>query len=101
MRATDKIKQMGIEMTEMIDQAYVLGKDESVKTLGEKILEQGADIAYKWGDYALDKAMVFLNNPQNLDVALKKGMEIAPKSGLEKIIGGAIKGAVEELIKKD
>ena len=100
MWATDKIRQMGLEMTEVIDQAYVLANDEKVKPLGEKILDQGAEIAYKWGDYALEKAMVFLNNPQNLDVILKKGMEIAQDNGLEKIIGNVLKNAVDGMLKE-
>lgn len=101
MRATDRIRQMGIEMTEMIDQAYVLGKNERVKPIGEKILEQGADIAQKWGDYAMEKAMVFLNNPQNLDGILEAGKKIAQNNGLDEILGNALTKAVVDLIKED
>lgn len=101
MRATDRIRQMGIEMTEIIDQAYVLGKNERVKPLGEKIINRGAEIAQKWGDYAIDKAMAFLNNPQNLDIILEEGKKIAQKNDLEGIIGNALKNAVVELIKED
>ena len=101
MRATDKIRQMGIKMTEEIDQAYVLANNERVKKLGEKILDQGAEIAYKWGDYALEKAMAFLNDPHNLDVILKNGQEIAKKNGLDKIVGDAFQGKVKKLLKEE
>ena len=100
MRATDRIKQMGIEMTEMIDQAYVLGNDEMVKPLAEKILDQAAEIAQKWGDYAMEKAMAFLNNPQNLDVIMEKGKKIALENGLDNILGYALKKKVEGKVKE-
>lgn len=100
MRATDKIKKMGIEMTELIDQAYVLANNERVQPLGEKILDKGGEIACKWGDYALEKAMNFLDNPKNLDVILKKGNDIALQNGLDKIAGDALRGVVEGVVKE-
>lgn len=99
MRATEKIKQMGIDMIEKIDQAYVLGKDERVKPLGEQILDQGAEIAQKWGDYALQKALKFLDDPQNMDVIFKKGKKIAQKNGLDGVIAKVVKKAFDELVK--
>lgn len=100
MRATEKIKSRGIEITAKIDQAYVLGKDERVKPLGERILDQGADIAQKWGEYAMSKAMDFLNNPENLDVVIKEGMKIAKVKGLDNVVENVIKKAAKELIKE-
>ena len=90
MHATDMCRRIGLNITEVIDQAYVLGKDERVRNTGEKILEHSADIAQKWGDYALDKAMVFLNNPSNLDLILEKGKTVAERNHLDKVIDNAI-----------
>lgn len=100
MRATSKIKQLGINMTEEIDQTYVLGKDEQVKAIGEVIVEHGADIAHKWGDYALDRAMEFINDPHNLDKLVKIGAQIFTKESVDAILKGALDKAVKNLVKK-
>ena len=95
MHAMDACRRMGLNITEVIDQAYVLGKDERVRSIGEKILEQSTDIAHKWGDYALDKAMMFLNNPQNLDLITKKGVEIAARNHLDTVLDNALQKALK------
>ena len=91
MRATNKMKQLGVDMTEEIDYAYVLDKNERVKPLGEVIVDKGADIAHKWGDYALDRAMEFLNDPKNLDKLIKIGAQIANGKGVDALLKEALK----------
>lgn len=99
MRATNKMKQLNVEMNEVIDQAYILGKDERVKTIGEVIADQGVEIAQKWGDYALDRAMNFLNDPRNLDVLIKIGEQVVKEKKVDAILKSALKMAVNELLK--
>ena len=101
MRATNKVKQLGIEVTEFIDQAYVLGKDERFKPLGGRIIDEGADIAHKWGDYALDRAMEFLNNPKNLDLVIEAGKKIALEQGIDELAGKAMGNAIKQFLPKD
>lgn len=101
MRATNRIKQLGVEIKEFIDQAYVLGKDENYKPLGGRIIEEGVVIAQKWGDYALERAMEFLNNPKNLDLVIEAGKKIALEQGIDGLVEKAMGDAVKQFLPKD
>ena len=99
MRATNKIRQLGVSIDEIIDQAYVLKKNERIKPLSEEILDQSIDIAQKWGDYALERALTFLNDPRNIEKLLKTGVDIAGGKKVDAVVKSALKKAVQDLLK--
>ena len=77
MHAAEKFRKMGIPFEEMIDEAYVLGNDESYKPHRNGKKKRVKKIAKQYLDEAINQALDFIEDPDNVKQIIKAGVDIA------------------------
>ena len=77
MHAADKFRKMGIPFEEIIDEAYVLGNDESYKPHRNGKKKRVKKIAKQYLDEAINQALDFIEDPDNVKQIIKAGVDIA------------------------
>lgn len=71
------LRNLGITAEELIDEVYILEKDEEYKLPAKRVLEEGKDIAQKFVDDGMKMALKYLENPNHRKKILEKGANIA------------------------
>lgn len=77
MHAADKFRKLGISFDEIIDEAFVLGNDESFTPQKVSIKRRLKRIAKQYCKEAIDQALDFIEDPDTVEAIIKKGKIIA------------------------
>ena len=72
MHAVDKVRKLSIPFEEVIDEAYVLGNDESYHSMKRKPKRA----AKQYLDVAIDQAIDYFSDPENVEKIVGIGAEI-------------------------
>lgn len=76
-RAMQIAREQGLEVSEVIDDVYILANDENHVSPGQRALNDGIDLAGKFFDDGINMAMEYLNDPENRKKILEAGIIIA------------------------
>ena len=77
MRAADKFRKLEIPFEEVIDEAYVLGNNESFIRQKPSIKRRLKKIAKQYSEEAIDQALDFFEDPETVKAIIKNGKDIA------------------------
>lgn len=77
MNAADKIRKMGIPFEEVINEAYVMKKDEEKNPNVVKAKRTAKHVAKKYLEEALNEALDYITDPKTIAKFIKAGVKIA------------------------
>ena len=93
-RITNEVKDRGYEVTELIDTAYVLNKDEHVKHGQEMVWEKAAKLFDLYVIDGFKKAMDYIEKPEVVNEIHKQAGEIVLK-----VIDAGVNKGINEVVK--